>query len=287
MITKKMKKNILIAAIILICTIAFIYWIYNQFHASTDDAYVNANVVQIAPRVTGQVQHLYVVNNQYVKEGQLLFDLDPATFITAIDQAKAQLALSQANLTLAQATDTRTTTLVKRKVASMQEADNAQASLSSAEANVQLATANLAQAQLNLRYTKIYAPTSGWVTNVTLRAGAVISANQSQFALISDSEYWIDANFKETALMRIHSGQPAEIEVDMYPGYIFQGKVESISGGSGTAFSLLPPENATGNWVKVTQRVPVRIRILNPNSKYPLRIGTSANVTIRISPWSN
>jgi membrane fusion protein (multidrug efflux system) len=279
---KKVKKISIIIAITIVCVISFAYWLHNQFYVSTDDAYVNANVVQVASRVTGQVQHLYVVNNQHVKQNQALFDLDPATYQSAVDQAQAQLAINNANLVLAQSTDTRTVALLKRRVASAQEADKTQASLQAAIANVQLAKANLAQAELNLRYTKIIAPTSGWVTNVTLREGDVISANQPQFALISDNEFWIDANFKETALKNIHAGQHAEIIIDMYPGHPFIGKVESISGGSGTAFSLLPPENATGNWVKVTQRVPVRVRVTNPDPKYPLLIGTSATVTIRI-----
>jgi membrane fusion protein (multidrug efflux system) len=282
MIKKNIKQNSLIAGIVLVCVITFAYWLYNQFYVSTDDAYVNANVVQIAPRVTGQVQHLYIVNNQYVKEGQLLFDLDPAIFQVTVDQMKAHVDISEANLKLAQLTALRTTELLQKRVTSTQENDNKHAALISAIANLQLAKSNLMQAELNLSYTKIYASTSGWATNVSLRVGSIASANQPQFALVSDKEFWIDANFKETEFARLTPGEKADIKVDMYPKYSFKGVVESISSGSGTAFSLLPPENATGNWVKVTQRVPVRIRILNPNPKYPLRIGTTATVSIRV-----
>jgi membrane fusion protein (multidrug efflux system) len=105
------------------------------------------------------------------------------------------------------------------------------------------------------------------------------------FALISNSEFWVDANFKETELEHIHPGQLANIYVDMYPGHTFSGVVESISGGTGSAFSLLPPQNATGNWVKVAQRVPVRIRVLNPEQDFPLRIGTSASVRISLRSY--
>ena len=101
------------------------------------------------------------------------------------------------------------------------------------------------------------------------------------FTIISDEEYWVDANFKETELDRIKPGQKARVIVDMYRDHPFEGEVESLSGGSGQAFSLLPAQNATGNWVKVTQRVPVKIRILNPDPAYPLRIGTTA--TVRVS----
>lgn len=281
-----MKKNIkqtsLIAAILLVCVVSLIFWIYGQFYIGTDDAYVNANVSQIAPRVTGQVQHLYVKNNQFVNKGQILFDLDPTPFQIIVEQAKAQLDVSMANLKLAEITAARTNELLKRKATSLQEGDNRQAALFAAIANVQLAKANLAQAQLNLSYTRITAPTNGWVTNVTLRIGDILSANQAQFALVNNDEYWVDANFKETEFARLHPGQKAKIKVDMYSKYSFEGVIDSISSGSGTAFSLLPPENATGNWVKVTQRVPVRVRILNPNAKLPLRIGTTATVTIHI-----
>lgn len=280
------KQLSLIGGILLVCIISLGYWIYNQFYVSTDDAYVNANVVQIAPRVTGQVKHLYVINNQYVKEGQPLFDLDPAIFETIVDQAKAQLSVSEAKLKLAEVTESRTTSLVTKRVASAQQGDDAEATLQAANANILVAKANLTQAELNLSYTKVVAPTSGWVTNVTLREGDVVTANQPLFALISDSEFWIDANFKETDIVDIHAGQKASVTVDMYPGHTFEGSVESISGGSGTAFSLLPPENATGNWVKVTQRVPVRVRIVNTDAKFPLRIGTSAAVSIRLSSGS-
>ncbi len=282
MTKKNLKQKSLIAGIAFVCFISFFYWLYGQFYISTDDAYVNANVVHIAARVTAPVQRLYVVNNQYVKQGQLLFELNPDTFQVAVEQTQAQLAVNLANLQLAQATSNRTSALVKKRFASAQEGDKTQSTLQAAFANLQLAKANLLQAELNLSYAKIYAPASGWVTNVTLRIGDIVSANQPQFALVSDNEFWVDTNFKETEFAHIKPGQKAFIKVDMYPHYSFKGVVESISSGSGTAFSLLPPENATGNWVKVTQRVPVRVRILNPDPHYPLRIGTTATVKIRI-----
>lgn len=275
------KKNILITSISFVCLFSFLYWVYGVFFISTDDAYVNANVVQIAPRVTGAIADLHVKNNQFVTAGENLFDLDPQPFQISLAQAQAQVEMNNAALKLAQVTANRTIKLEKNKYASLQENDSAQSNLESANATVKLAQANLMQAQLNLHYTEIAAPANGWVTNVSLRVGDIANANQPLFELISDDEFWIDANFKETDIHRIHLGQKTKISVDMYPHHTFLGIVESISGGSGSAFSLLPPENATGNWVKVTQRVPVRIRIINPDiSHYPLRIGTTATVTI-------
>jgi membrane fusion protein (multidrug efflux system) len=108
-----------------------------------------------------------------------------------------------------------------------------------------------------------------------------VAAQAPLFSIVSDEEYWIDANFKETQLSRVRAGERAKVVTDLYPDHPFTGEVESLSGGSGAAFSLLPPENATGNWVKVTQRVPVRVRILDPDPARPLRIGTTATVEVR------
>jgi len=256
------------------------YWAYSQHYISTEDAYINANVVQVASQVSGRIAHLYVENNQLVNKGKLLFELDPAPFKVAVEKAKAQLAIAEASLQHAQLSAKRTLDLVKAKVLTPQDQDNAVADLNSALATVQLAKANVTEAELNLHYTQVYALTSGLLTNLTLREGNMVSANQPLFALISNADYWVDANFKETELSTIHSGQAAKVVVDMYPDYNFKGTVTSISGGSGTAFSLLPPQNANGNWVKVTQRVPVKIQIANPSANHPLRIGTTATVTI-------
>ncbi len=129
--------------------------------------------------------------------------------------------------------------------------------------------------------THVVAPDDGWVSNVRVRPGAVLAAGTPAFPLVESGDWWVDANFKETDLARIKHGQPASIRLDMYPGYKIEGTVESISHGSGAIFSVLPPENATGNWVKITQRFPVRIKIKGPGDpKRPLRVGATANVTV-------
>jgi membrane fusion protein (multidrug efflux system) len=282
MIKSISKRSLILLTLSVLTVIILCYWLYNSSHISTDDAYVNANVVQISPRVSGQAIHLYVENNQFVKQGALLFDIDPIPFEIAVNEARAQYDHDAAQLNIAQITAKRTLELVAKKVASAQEGDVAKATLDSATAALQLAKANLDRATLNLQYTKITAPTSGWVTNITLRSGNMVEENVPLFALISNSQFWIDANFKETHLNKIHPGQKVDITIDMYPHHHYQGMVESISGGSGTAFSLLPPQNATGNWVKVTQRVPVRIMMLDLDPTFPLRIGTSAAVNVHV-----
>lgn len=138
----------------------------------------------------------------------------------------------------------------------------------------------MAQAQLNLKYTHITAPTSGFIANLTLRQGDTVTAYQQLFALIDNQSWWVQANFKETQLTRIRPGQSATIKVDMYPRRTFSGRVMSISSAAGASFSLLPPENASGNWVKVTQRFPVKVLITAHDPRYPLRLGASSTVTI-------
>ncbi len=257
--------------------------IYSHYYIQTEDAYVNANVVRIAPRVTGKVTQVYVSNNQYVKKGDALFDLDPESFQVALDEANAQLAVSKAELDKTSMIQQRTLALVKRKFLSQQDGDNVIANYKTALAKVAQAKARLEQAQLNLTYTKVLAPISGQISNMSLRAGDMVAINQALFALISDDLFWVDANFKETEMAAIKPGQSARIVTDLYPDHVFHGVVESISGSSGTAFSLLPAQNASGNWIKVAQRIPVRIRILNPNQNTPLRIGISAAATVHLS----
>lgn len=143
------------------------------------------------------------------------------------------------------------------------------------------ASAGLDKATHERVRTHVTAPASGWISNVNLRPGSVVQAGTPALALIEDGHWWVDANFKETDLARIKPGQTATIRLDMYPGTKLDGVVESISAGSGSTFSVLPPENATGNWVKVTQRFPIRIRITSESiPDKPLRVGGSADVTI-------
>jgi len=300
-------------------------WVYGHFHVSTDDAYINADVVQIAPQINGRVVKVAVSNNQPVKKGQLLFEIDPIPYLTAVERAKAQLALARqgvaektaavaaaaaqvafrtAEWQVAKSTAERTLKLVKRNVLSEQTGDDIKANLQRATAALDAANAaleqtkinlgkdnddneqiilakdNLKDAELNLSYTRVFAPADGMIANLSLRAGAVVTLQQPLFALISTTSYWVDTNLKETDLKNVRVGQKATIELDMYPDHPFKGVVESISGGSGNAFSLFPAQNATGNWVKITQRIPVRVRITEQNPKYPLRIGTSATVKI-------
>ncbi|HET9650696.1 MAG TPA: HlyD family secretion protein, partial [Usitatibacter sp.] len=169
---------------------------------------------------------------------------------------------------------------VKAAEAQVAQARSALGRAGDENAAVQAAVAALRQAELDLERTQVKAPASGLIANFTLQPGNMVQPGAPLFVIIANDEYWIEANFKETQLKDIRPGERAEIRADMYPDHVFHGVVESLSGGSGAAFSLLPPQNATGNWVKVTQRVPVRIRVEDPDPSHPLRIGTTTTVKV-------
>ena len=317
-----------LAALVLVAAIGFgvHYWRLSRLYVSTDNAYVNANRIEMAAQVSGPVRALWIRDQQPVKYGELLFQIDPEPYQLAVDAAQAQLELAnQANsqdraavavasaqvaqrtaeLHNAQSVELRAAELTKQKLISKQSAETsateaataaaavraAQASLEQAQsalgkagaqnAAVRAAAAKLSQAQLDLNHTRITSPASGYIANLEIRPGSMVQEGVPLFTIIGDNEYWVDANFKETELRRVQAGQKARVVVDMYPDHDFQGEVQSLSGGAGQAFSLLPAQNATGNWVKVTQRVPVRVRILNPDANHPLRIGTTATVRVR------
>jgi membrane fusion protein (multidrug efflux system) len=135
--------------------------------------------------------------------------------------------------------------------------------------------------------TNISAACDGQISSLNLQPGNVVTADKDTFVLVCNNRYWVDANYKETQLEHIRPGQPVDILVDMYPNHHFKGAVENVSAAAGSVFSLLPPQNANGNWVKVIQRVPVRIKIEHPDPAYPLLVGTSTTVTIDTTHSSN
>jgi len=318
-----------IAAAIVLVAAAFFggrYFLEARQFVETDNAYVQANQVDVAAQVAGPVTRVMVRDQQAVHAGDVLFEIDPRPYEIAVARARAQLELarqgvsqesagvSAAEATLAQRRAeaenarnawVRNQQLMKSGFLSPQGAENARTQLQTAEAAVKAAEANVAQArsalgqggdqnaavqaaaaalrqaELDLERTQVKSPVDGVIANFTLQPGNTVTPGTPLFVVISDREFWVDANFKETQLKEIRPGQHAEIRSDVYPDHVFHGVVQSVSGGSGAAFSLLPPQNATGNWVKVTQRVPVRIKVEDPDPEHPLRIGTSTTVKVR------
>jgi len=315
------------------------YWFFMRPYESTDDAFIDANVIPMAPQVPGQVTRLLVRDNQHVTRGELLLEIDPrdyqarlvgaqaslAAARTRLEQAKAQVASDQAkvqqehaNLASAQTESERAEADFKRyqsvqsqaisrsqldlavaqarsTAAAVEVAQNrekaaeaqvtlSKAGIQTAAAEVQRNEAAVRQAELELSYTKVTAPEPGFVTHRTVESGAYVQTGQSLLALVPDS-VWVTANFKETQLTAMLPGQPVQIHVDAYPLHPFRGHVDSIQRGSGARFSLLPPENATGNYVKVVQRVPVKILFDElPNPDLPLGPGMSVEPVVRVRP---
>jgi membrane fusion protein (multidrug efflux system) len=255
-------------------------------HETTDDAFIDAHSVSVAPKVAGRIASVPVDDNQLVKKGDVLIEIGPRDFQAALAQARANLAKDKAMRIQAEANEKRALDLFYRKVISAQDRDVDVAAAETSRANVQADEAAVEQAELNLGYTKIKAPIDGYVTNKSVTPGDYVQVGQMVMALVP-MHVWVTANFKETQLRDMRPGQPATIHVDAYPNLRLQGHVDSVQAGSGAAFSLLPPENATGNYVKVVQRVPVKIVLDTPaDPQHVLGPGMSVEPDVRISSGS-
>jgi membrane fusion protein (multidrug efflux system) len=235
---------------ILIVLIVGAYFLYQaMIHESTDDAYTSGHVHNIAARVTGTVLRVNVDDNERVKQGQVLVEFDPTDF-------EVQVAEAQANYAKAVADDARARKLQGDGAISQQDYDQFNASL-------QVTAAQLKDAQDQLAYTVIRAPADGRIGHKSVESGERVTAGSALMAVVED--VWVVANYKETQLAKMRVGQEVSIHIDAIPDKDFRGFVDSWSPGSGAVFALLPPDNATGNFTKIVQRVPVKIRF-DPDS---------------------
>ncbi|ASY80602.1 multidrug export protein EmrA [Pectobacterium polaris] len=306
-----------------------VYWfLVLRHHQSTDDAYVAGNQIQIMAQVSGSVTHVNVDNTDFVKQGQVLVELDPTDALQAFERAKTGLANSvrqthqliinskqyQANIELrqtelnkAQSDLSRREALGSANAIGREEVQHARDAVATAKAAlevarqqyqanqamildtplekqpaIQQASVEMRDAWLALQRTKIVSPIDGYVSRRSVQIGARISSTSALMAVVPANHLWVDANFKETQLANMRIGQPATVIADIYgDDVVYQGKVVGLDMGTGSAFSLLPAQNATGNWIKVVQRLPVRIEI-DPTqvAEHPLRIGLSALVNV-------
>jgi len=340
------KKPLIILAVVVVIMliVGFWFWFSTRNIETTDDAFTEGDAVTIAPKASGYVVKLLVKDNQRVKKGDLLVEIDPSDnraqreqanaqlglAVAQLHQAQAQLALSkvqypaqrdqaladqakaEANLLNAQA-DYRRQRGVDPRATSQRNIDSASAQLRSAQAQLQSAKAQvevasqvalqirqqetnvearqqqveqakaqLSTADLNLSYTQVRAPYDGFITKRNVQLGTLVQAGSSLFSLVSP-EIWVTANFKESQLQRMNPGDKVEISVDAWPDMKLEGHVDSIQMGSGSRFSTFPSENATGNYVKIVQRVPVKIVVdkgLDPNHPLPLGLSVEPKVTV-------
>jgi membrane fusion protein (multidrug efflux system) len=274
--SKRKKLTILIIVLVLVA-VAGIWYLIKSFNiVSTDDAYIEGRVYTIAPKIPGTVKVVNVSDNQKVKKNELLLEIDPADYELQVREAQANLDIRKNLLQEALRNKTRAEVLFKKQAISQAKYDDSLTAYKIAQAQVEAAQTQLKIALLNLGYTKIYAPSDGYVAKKSVEVGNQVMPAQPLMAVVS-RDMWIVANYKETQLKNVRPGQKVKIKIDAYPGKTFEGYVDSIQRGTGAAFSMFPPENATGSFVKIVQRIPVKIVFDGqPERKYDFCIGMSA-----------
>ncbi len=350
------RKKI-IALVVFLCigivglTSVFFYIRYKASHITTDDAFIDGHIHDVAAKIPGTVKAVFVEANQYVKAGDLLVEIDPTDYDVRVGEtgsslsaeksreseysaqvetnrkqlsemqyrvaaAEANLHLQEAKLQQAELDRKRAENLVQKEAISRERADQAKTAYDVAAAQVKAAKDQLEQAEaaietqqevirhaelalrtqdatvkqreatlkaaeLNRGYTKIYAPVDGFVTKKSVEVGNQVQPGQPLMAVVPLDNIYVVANYKETEIEKIKAGLKVDVHVDTYPGKVFPGKVDSIMAGTGAVFSLFPPENATGNYVKVVQRIPVKIILAkNADPQHMLRVGMSVVPTI-------
>jgi membrane fusion protein, multidrug efflux system len=261
----------------------YLYWDNAQRFESTDDSFIAARQFAIAPQVSGTITAVPVTDNQHVTAGGVVARIDDRSYWIALDQAKAQLAHDQSLLAQAQKNLGRYQYLARTNSIAQQQVDDQTYLVAQDKATVALDQAKVDAAQLNLSYTTLTAAQAGRVVSLSGAVGQYAQAGTALTMFVPD-EIWVTANFKETQLDAMRPGQPVTLTIDAYPHRTIRGHVASVQSGSGPAFSLLPPENATGNWVKIVQRVPVKIVMDDPPTDVALGPGMSVEASVRVNP---
>ena len=338
----KLKRRlfIFIALVLLVAAAIFAHWYFvGRYYEHTDNAYVQGEITRVSSQLPARIEQVHAQDNQHVKPGDLLVTLEPGDFRLALEQARANLAIREAELAqarsrLAQQSSTiaasqasvgaaqanlersqmdlsrvealrkpgfiseeRVTTLsadakVARSqrqkaeadlTAQRQQVEALEANVNRLQAQIASAQAEIEQAELNLSRTEIRSPISGIVGQRSARSGQYVPVGAYLMSIVPDEEIWVQANFKETQIGPMQEGQRAELTFDSYPDTPIEGRVESLFPASGAQFSLLPPDNATGNFTKVVQRIPVKVTFANDNPlKGRIRPGMSVDVKIDI-----
>jgi membrane fusion protein (multidrug efflux system) len=318
------RRNLVLVILLLLvaAAVAVPGWSYLSSYEDTDDAQIDGHIILVSSRISGTIAHVYAIDTQAVRKGQLLADIAPADYVVAVEGARARLAQTKAQAESAKADyqtalskvsqdeatrgkaeydvprlailanegaarreDYQESLRVAKVARATVDADRAGANaalknIASREAAVEMAQADLDQASLNYGYTRITAPMSGVIGKKGVEPGQRVQPGESLLAVVPLDDVWVTANFKENQLRRMRPGQPVDIHVDAL-GRTFKGYVDGLGSASGERFSLLPPENATGNYVKVVQRIPVRID-LDPGQNIDHRLvpGMSVEPTV-------
>ena len=305
------KKRVIVpsvtAIIFLICGI--FYSIYSVYYKTTDDAFVEGHIITVAPRVAGPVLNLNIEDNQEVKKGDLLLEIDPNDYEAKLKQSKAkleearsslvnvenQVEKSYSELDFAKSDYERYSKRHEKGIASKQDYDASKTKLTAARSNnnsarakyeatiatIKTLEAEVEKDELDLSYTKIYATEDGLITNRRVEQGNYVQVAQPLFAIVPE-KMWIVANFKETQIANMKKGQPVKIKIDTYGSKKFKGEVDSIQRSTGAKASLFPPENAVGSYVKIVQRVPVKIIFKEDISGYNIVPGMSVVPEVKV-----
>jgi membrane fusion protein (multidrug efflux system) len=264
-------------------TLFYLYWIViASKHVTTNNAYSDAEIAQVTAATTGIVQSIKVVDTQAVKAGDILVTLDDADAVLNLKEAEANVARTSSDLTRSKAAYERRQKLAGSGYVSPEELSSANSALISAQASVDAAKAALDKAQINLNRVVIRAPVDGIVAKRQVQLGQSINAGNYLLSVIPTRNIVVNANFKEVQLGKVRIGQSVELHADIYGSSVtYHGRVVGVAGGTGASFAVIPAQNATGNWIKVVQRIPVRIVIDTADlAKYPLQVGLSMNVDI-------
>jgi membrane fusion protein (multidrug efflux system) len=327
----RLRRGIIVLAVVLVAVaIGAYYFLVARYHVTTDDAYVNGNLVRLTPQISGTVVAIDTDETQYVRRGQVLVQLDPRDAQIALAQAKASLGETVREVAQLFAEERRDAALVTAEQTQLSQSDQdltrdrslssvhgvsletlehdenavrsaraalqqAQATLASTQAaiagttpathpRVLQAEANLRAAWLALSRTRVLAPVSGYVVRRSVELGEQVAPSTEMLALVPVSSMWVDANFKENQLGNLRIGQPVRVSVDMYGSHVeYHGKVLGLTAGTGSALAVLPTQNASGNWIKIVQRLPVRIGLEPAElARHPLFLGLSANIDVNV-----
>ena len=275
-------------AVVLACLVTIFMFRDYILHPWTRDGQVQADVIQITPRVTGPIIELPIIDNQTVKKGDLLFKIDPRTFQAKVNEATASLAKARAASAEAKDENERIHNIYKKDKAavSLQKVTGTEHALQAAIAGVEAAEADLHSAKLDLEFTEVTAPEDGYITNLNLQIGTQVVANQPTVALVDYNTFWVYGYFKETQIGNITPGDKVIIKLMSYPNMPVEGVVDSLGWGiaqqdGSTGVNMLPSVNPSFDWIRLAQRIPVRVHLTKVPSEVKLRVGMTASVFVK------
>ncbi len=277
------NRNKLLSVIGFFAVLVVAYFLYQHvMYVETDNAQIDAHAVMLAPKVSGYVADVKVEEGQKVKKGDVLVQIDERDYQNTLKQTRAELSSMDARMRDAEKNYKRLSDLVSKGAVSQQQFDTSSASFADLKAKYDGISAQVAQAELNLTNTKIIAPSNGFIAKKAVEIGQLASPGVPLIGFIDSDERWVVANFKETEVEDIKIGAKVSIDVDAVSGRTYHGTVISISSATGATFTLIPPDNATGNFTKVVQRVPVKIKFEGVDEKdiEALKAGLSAVVKV-------